>query len=63
MDKYVSELSCWLGGLTAALGELSLNEWAIIIGIVCKIGAVGVNWHYKRKEFQLKEKSNGSRST
>ncbi|CND88205.1 Uncharacterised protein [Yersinia nurmii] len=63
MDKYSSGSSYWLGGMTAALGALSLNEWAIIIGIACKIGTFAVNWHYKRKEFQLQEKSNGSRST
>lgn len=31
-------------------GVLSLNDWAIIIGIVCTIGTFGVNWYYKRKE-------------
>ncbi len=63
MDKYSSGSSYWLGGITAAFGALSLNEWAIIIGIVCTIGTFGVNWHYKRKEFQLREKSNVSSSS
>lgn len=31
-------------------GVLSLNDWAIIIGIACTIGTFGVNWYYKRKE-------------
>ena len=31
-------------------GVLSLNDWAVIIGITCTIGTFGVNWYYKRKE-------------
>lgn len=41
-------------------GAMSLNEWALLIGIVCTIGTFGVNWYYKRKEFQLRERANVS---
>ena len=50
MDKIREWLRYWVGGLTTMCGVLSLNDWAIIIGIVCTIGTFGVNWYYKRKE-------------
>lgn len=31
-------------------GILSLNDWAVIIGILCAVGTFGINWYYKRKE-------------
>ncbi|MBI0520957.1 hypothetical protein F6Q07_23215 [Pectobacterium parmentieri] len=34
------------------LGALSLNDWALIVGIICTLGTFGVNWYYRRKEFQ-----------
>ena len=56
MDKYSSAISLWFGGLTTMMGALSLNEWAMVVGIVCTAGTFIVNWHYKRKEFQLRNK-------
>lgn len=58
MDKYSSGSSYWFGGITTMLGALSLNEWALVIGIACTVGTFGVNWYYKRKEYQLRERSN-----
>ena len=31
-------------------GILSLNDWAVIIGILCTVGTFGINLYYKRKE-------------
>ncbi|WP_050127627.1 phage holin family protein [Yersinia enterocolitica] len=56
MDKYSSAISLWFGGLTTTIGALSLNEWAMVVGIVCTTGTFIVNWHYKLKEFQLRKK-------
>lgn len=50
MDKIREGLSYWAGGITAMGGVLSLNDWAMIIGIACTVGTFGVNWYYKRKE-------------
>ncbi|HHQ4306210.1 TPA: phage holin family protein [Serratia fonticola] len=50
MDKAREWLSYWVGGITAMGGVLSLNDWAMIIGIACTVGTFGVNWYYKRKE-------------
>ncbi|WP_457774931.1 phage holin family protein [Serratia fonticola] len=50
MDKVREGLSYWAGGITAMGGVLSLNDWAMIIGIACTVGTFGVNWYYKRKE-------------
>ncbi|HDU8310081.1 phage holin family protein [Morganella morganii] len=53
-DKYSSPAAYAWGVFTAAFGALSLDQWAVLIGIVCTIGTFAVNWYYKRKEFQLK---------
>ncbi|ELV2782380.1 TPA: phage holin family protein [Enterobacter cloacae] len=50
MDKIREWFSYWFGGLTAMGGVLSLNDWALIVGILCTIGTFGINWYYKRKE-------------
>lgn len=32
---------------------LSLNEWAIIVGIAATIITLGMNWYYKQKHLEL----------
>ncbi|AEL73756.1 holin [Yersinia pestis] len=63
MEKYTSGSSYGWGAFTVMLGSLSLNEWAIVVGIACTVGTFTINWHYKRKEFQLREKANESSSS
>ncbi|SUB82011.1 Uncharacterised protein [Pragia fontium] len=53
-EKYSSPFSYLFGGICTALGALSLNDWALIIGILSTAGTFAVNWYYKRKEFQIK---------
>ncbi|EJN5847209.1 phage holin family protein, partial [Salmonella enterica] len=50
MDKIREWFSYSFGGLTAMGGILSLNDWAVIVGILCTVGTFGINWYYKRKE-------------
>ena len=53
MNQTSSSVALGTGSATAVFGALSLNDLAIIIGIVCTIGTFSINWYYKRKEFQL----------
>ncbi len=53
-DKYSSPTAYAWGLITSAFGVLSLDQWAIVAGIICTVGTFLVNWYYKRKEFQLK---------
>ncbi|HGK4602812.1 TPA: phage holin family protein [Yersinia enterocolitica] len=62
MKDYSSSIALWFGGLTTTIGALSLNDLAMIAGIACTLGTFGVNWYYKRKEYQLRERSNVSSS-
>ncbi|WFQ80092.1 phage holin family protein [Xenorhabdus sp. SF857] len=50
MDKYTSPTAYSSGTLFTMFGALTLNEWAIIIGIICTVGTFAVNWYYKHKE-------------
>ena len=53
MNHTSSSIAVGAGSATAMFGALSLNDWAIIIGIVCTIGTFVVNWYYKQKEYKL----------
>lgn len=54
MKNIMSGSSYSLGAITTMLGALSLNDWALVVGIGCTLGTFGVNWYYKRKEFKIK---------
>ncbi|AKH63881.1 MULTISPECIES: phage holin family protein [Photorhabdus] len=56
MDKYTSPTAYTWGTFTAMLSALSLNDWAIIIGIICTVGTFGVNWYYKHRELSRNDK-------
>lgn len=55
MNQASSSIALGTGSATVMFGALSLNDWAIIIGIVCTVGTFALNWHYKRQEFKLKQ--------
>lgn len=40
-----------IGLITAMLAMFSLNEWAVIIGILCTVITCLVNWYYERKKY------------
>ncbi|MBA0188276.1 phage holin family protein [Pectobacterium carotovorum] len=54
MDKFTNGAAIGTGSTTVVFGALSLNDWAIIVGIACTVGTFALNWYYKRKEFQLR---------
>ena len=55
MNHTSSSIAVGTGSATAMFGALSINDWAIIIGIVCTIGTFVVNCYYKQKEYKLME--------
>ncbi|WP_140187787.1 phage holin family protein [Providencia stuartii] len=62
-EKYSSPFSYALGVITTAAGALSLDQWAVLIGIVCTVATFLVNWYYKRKEFKLRERVSSGKDT
>ena len=51
MDRTTTTMSYTASGATAAGGLLSLNDWALIIGIVCAVATLLLNaWYQKRKD-------------
>lgn len=42
---------------TVIFGGLSLNEFALLVGIMCSVGTLLINWWYKHKE--SKRNANG----
>lgn len=45
-----------IGIFTALMGLISLNQWAVIVGIACTIITCLVNWYYERKKYLLAKK-------
>jgi hypothetical protein len=50
MDKTVSTTSYAASGATAAGGFFSLNEWALILGILFAALTAAINWWYQRRK-------------
>ncbi|MCD1124830.1 phage holin family protein [Jinshanibacter sp. LJY008] len=55
MDKYSSPASYFYSVFIALFGTLTLNDWAILVGIITGLGTFLVNWYYKRKDDKRKE--------
>lgn len=55
MDKYTSPVSYFWGGICTLFGALSLNDIAIIVGIVISIATFLINWYYKHLDFKSKQ--------
>lgn len=55
MNHTSSSIAVGTGSATVMFGALSLNDLAIIIGIVCTVCTFALNWYYKRQEFKLKQ--------
>ncbi len=55
MNKYTSPVSYFWGAICTLLGALSLNDIAIIVGIILSIATFIINWIYKRRDFQHKK--------
>lgn len=50
--EIASKASYTSAGGTLVAG-LTLNEWAMIVGIVATIASFGLNWYYKQKHLDL----------
>ena len=37
MDKYSSQLSYWVASLLAAAGAMTLQDWAVLVGILVAV--------------------------
>lgn len=61
MERQSSLVAYWASGLTTLFGGITLQEVAIVVGILTAIGTFVINWYYKAKEDSRAEKRrNGS---
>ncbi|CAI0828725.1 phage holin [Serratia fonticola] len=49
MEKYSSHASFSVAWVLAVVGAMTLQDWAVLIGILLGICTFSVNWYYKRK--------------
>ena len=50
MEKHSSAVSYITGGSLFSWGTITLNDVAMLVGILTGLGTFVVNWYYKRKE-------------
>lgn len=50
MEKITSPVSYVWGAICTAIGAFSLNEWAVLIGIIVSIATYFTNLYYKNKK-------------
>ncbi len=50
MEKHTSVVAHVTGWLTAAFGGLTLEKFAVIVGIATSLGTFAVNWYYAKKK-------------
>lgn len=56
MEKHSSFVAYFTSGSLFGTGAMTLNDIAMVVGIVTGVGTFVVNWWYKRKEFRLRER-------
>ncbi|MBE2895571.1 hypothetical protein HPC38_01605 [Pasteurellaceae bacterium HPA106] len=44
----------YLGAIVSILSVWGVSEWAAVFGILFGFATLAINFHYKRKEYQLK---------
>lgn len=50
-----TSLSTWLFGVVSMVFDsLTLNEWAVVIGMSATIFSFLINWYYKHQEVKIK---------
>lgn len=54
-DRMRERITILWGTFTATAGALSLGDVAILIGIICTIGSLLINWYYKSRDDKRKE--------
>jgi hypothetical protein len=54
-----NKLTSWFahaaGWVTAVFGSITLEKFAVIVGIATSLGTFAVNWYYARKKAQRYE--------
>lgn len=56
MDKHSSFTAYTTSIGTGLFGSVTLNEFAIITGIICTLGTFAVNWYYKYRDDKRRDR-------
>ena len=56
MEKHASFISYSASG-GAIVGGFTTNDWGILLGVIVGVGTFLVNWYYKAKEDERKERA------
>lgn len=50
MEKHTSGVAQFVSWLTVLFGGITLEKFAVIVGIATSLGTFAVNWYYARKK-------------
>ena len=56
MEKHSSSLAYLTSVSTAIFGGVTLQDVALVVGIITTIGTFAVNWYYKDREHDREER-------
>lgn len=57
MEKFTTACAYSSSLSTAVFGAITLNDWALIFGIVFSIATFGLNWYYRHKEYRFRTRA------
>lgn len=49
------------GGTAMVIGGLTVNEWAMVGGLIVGLLGFAVQWYYRHREFKLRERESNAR--
>lgn len=55
MDKHTGYIAHATGWITAFFGGITLEKFAMIVGIATSLGTFAVNWYYAKKKAERDE--------
>jgi len=61
MEKHSSAVSYITGGGLFSFGALSLNDVAMLVGILTGVGTFVVNWYYKAQDDKRRDRRAGDK--
>lgn len=55
MEKHTTWATQFVSWLTVVLGGITLEKFAVVVGIATSLGTFAVNWYYAKKKAERRE--------
>ena len=51
--------AAYTSGVGTVIAGLTLNDWAVLVGIAATVITAGLNWYYKQKHLEIARRNAG----